>query len=452
MMESTKKISWKQLFVLSSLIFGMFFGSGNLIFPVHLGQLAGNHWFVAALGFAISGALFPFLAILAVVVTKSDGLYDLARPVGKKYAAVFLILVHLTIGPFFGTPRTAATAFEIGFKPFLAEKYWSLGMFLFTAAFFALAYFLTLHQNKLMTYVGKYLNTIFLVLLAVVFLISFFHPMGNLNHAATTDYAHHPLTNGVLQGYNTVDAVALLAFSVTVVHAVKAMGFQKNEAKITAQAGLFSVLLEVVIYFGLVLVGAMSLNHFQLSDNGGTALAQIVHYYLSDFGSVFLGVLVTLGVFTTAMGLVVSFAQDFHKLFPRVSYKNWLRLTTFVSFVVANAGLDRIIQWSLPVLMLLYPLSLALILLSLTAKYFDKNPFVYQMTIAFTLVPAVLDMLANAPQVVATQPIVNALLTFYHHYLPFASLGLGWVVPTFVGFCLSFLYVKMTPRLALDTK
>ena len=135
-MEETKTYSWKQLLMVSSLIFGMFFGSGNLIFPVHLGQMAGANWVSAGVGFAISGALFPLLAILAVVVTKSDGLYDLAKPVGKWYAALFLILVHLTIGPFFGTPRTAATAFEMAAKPFLPEKYNSLGMFLFSALFF----------------------------------------------------------------------------------------------------------------------------------------------------------------------------------------------------------------------------------------------------------------------------------------------------------------------------
>lgn len=134
-MEETKTYSWKQLLMVSSLIFGMFFGSGNLIFPVHLGQMAGSNWISAGVGFAISGALFPLLAILAVVVTKSDGLYDLAKPVGKWYAALFLILVHLTIGPFFGTPRTAATAFEMAAKPFLPEKYDSLGMFFILCSF-----------------------------------------------------------------------------------------------------------------------------------------------------------------------------------------------------------------------------------------------------------------------------------------------------------------------------
>ncbi|EGP5615662.1 TPA: branched-chain amino acid transport system II carrier protein [Enterococcus faecium] len=440
-MEETKTYSWKQLLMVSSLIFGMFFGSGNLIFPVHLGQMAGANWVSAGVGFAISGALFPLLAILAVVVTKSDGLYDLAKPVGKWYAALFLILVHLTIGPFFGTPRTAATSFEMAAKPFLPEKYNSLGMFLFSALFFLLAYFLTVYPTRLVKYVGKYLNSLFLALLAIIFVVSLFHPMGNLNQSAADTYQTNALTNGVLEGYNTVDAVALLALSVTFVHAVRDLGFKdKKVTELTAKAGSLSVALEVMIYFGLVLLGAMSLNKMSLSENGGTALSQITNFYLGNFGASFLGVMVTLGVFTTAMGLVVSFAQDFHKLFPKVSYMTWLRLTTFVSFVVANAGLDNIIQWSLPVLMLLYPLSLALILLSLTAKFFQKTPFVYQVTMLFAAVPAVLDMLANSPALVSQQRVVASMLEFYHHHVPFAALGLGWMVPTLLGYAGSLLF------------
>lgn len=447
-----KKPSKRELVVLSSMIFGMFFGSGNLIFPVHLGQLAGSHWFSASLGFAISGALFPLLAILAVIVTNSDGLYDLSRPVGKKFAAVFLVLVHLTIGPFFGTPRTAATAFEIGLKPFLPRSEWGSYMFVFSAVFFGLVYILTLHQNKLVAYIGKYLNTLFLVLLSVVFLIAFFKPIGTLNHQPTTAYLTHGLTNGILEGYNTVDAVALLALSVTFVRAVRAMGFKKNTASVTAKAGTFSVVLAVVIYFGLVLVGTMSLNRFDLSENGGVALSQIVRYYWSDFGEVFLGVLVILGVFTTAMGLLVSFSQDFHKLLPRISYKNWLRLTTVTSFIIANAGLDNIIQWSLPVLMLLYPVSLALILLSLTHRYFKKDPYVYQLTMAVAIVPSVLDMLTNAPKIVTIQPVINHLLYAYHTYVPFSTLGLGWVIPTFFAFAWGLVYINVRSETVLDSE
>lgn len=442
--EKTGKNKFLHLLVVSSLIFGMFFGSGNLIFPVHLGQLAGNNWLSAAFGFAISGSLFPLLAILAVVVTKSDGLYDLARPVGKFYAALFLVLVHLTIGPFFGTPRTAAMAFEMAAKTFLPTKFDTVGMFLFTALFFGLAYTLTVHQNNLLKYVGKYLNTIFLVLLAIVFVVAFLKPMGGLNHMPTQAYQTNSTVSGLLEGYNTIDAVALLALSVTFVHAAKALGYKDRElSSLTAKAGSLSIGLEVLVYFGLVLLGAFSLNKMNLSANGGDALSSIVNYYFGNFGAAFLGVLVTLGVFTTAMGLVASFSQDFHKLFPKVSYLAWLRTTTVLSFVVANAGLDNIIAWSLPVLMLLYPLSLALILVSLTVHSKPYAGVVYKMTISFTVLPAVFDLLNASPAAVTNLNFVKTILAAYHQYIPFASLGLGWIVPTFVGFFLGLLLGKL---------
>lgn len=442
--DVTPKKSWGQLFVVSSLIFGMFFGSGNLIFPVHLGQMAGHNWFLAALGFAISGSLFPLLAILAVVVTKSDGLFDLAKPVGRHYAALFLVLVHLTIGPFFGTPRTAATAYEMAVQPFLPTRFNTVGMLIFTGLFFGAAYVLATHQNNLVKVVGKYLNAGFLLMLAVIFVVAFLNPMGNLQHAATVTYQTHATVHGFLEGYNTVDAVALLALSVTFVHAVRGLGYHDRElTKLTAQAGALSIGLEILIYFGLVLLGAFSLSRLSLSANGGVALSQIVGHYFSNFGTLFLGVLVTLGVFTTALGLVTSFAQDFHKLFPRVSYLAWLRITTLVSFLVANAGLDTIIAWSLPVLMLLYPLSLALILVALTVANRPYAGIVYKLTIAFTVVPAVLDMLNSAPAVVTQLVPVHAALAVYHQVVPFASLGLGWLVPTFLGFALGIAWGRL---------
>ncbi|MGX6428000.1 branched-chain amino acid transport system II carrier protein [Levilactobacillus yonginensis] len=440
-LAATPKKNMGQLLVVSSLIFGMFFGSGNLIFPVHLGQMAGSNWFMAAFGFAISGSLFPLLAILAVVVTKSDGLLDLARPVGRHYAAMFLILVHLTIGPFFATPRTAATAYQMAVEPFIPKSFSTIGMLLFTGLFFAIAYLAAMHQGALLKIVGKYLNVGFLALLAIIFLIAFIKPMGNLSQAPTATYQANATIGGMLEGYNTLDAVALLALSVTLIHAIRGLGYRGRDlTKLTAKAGILSISLEVIIYFGLVLLGAMSMSELKLSANGGVALSQIVGHYLSSVGTLFLGALVTLGVLTTAIGLISSFAQDFHKLFSKISYRTWLRVTTILSFCVANAGLDTIISWSLPILMLMYPLSLALILLSLTVSKRPYAGIVYKVTIGFTVLPAILDMLANSPAVITSFGPIQSLLAFYHGVIPFASIGLGWLVPTFIGFGIGLLW------------
>ncbi len=110
-MES-KKLTFRHYLMIGSLIFGMLFGAGNLIFPVHLGQMAGSHWLSAALGFLASGVLLPVLGLLAISITQSRGIYELARPVGHSYALLFMILIYATIGPFFATPRTDCALYD----------------------------------------------------------------------------------------------------------------------------------------------------------------------------------------------------------------------------------------------------------------------------------------------------------------------------------------------------
>ena len=376
--------------------------------------------------------MVPFLAMLAVSVTHSRSVYDVAKPVGHWFGLAFLVAIHLTIGPFFGTPRTAATAFSMGVAPFLAPKDQGLGMLLFSGAFFGLAYYLTVKQSGLMKWVGKYLNPLFLALLLVVLLLALVMPMGSTHQAVSATYQAHAGFQGILDGYNTMDGIALLALAVSVVYAVKALGFRDAQvSQVLAKAGLLSIVAEAVLYAALVLLGVTSLGQFKAAANGGDAFAQIVAHYAGNFGTALTGVVVTLAVFTTAMGLFVSFAQDMHLVFPKVSYLWFLRVIAFGSFVTANAGLTNIVAWSVPVLMFLYPISLVLIMLSLTAKYFNYAPVVYRSVVGFVALPALLDALASSPFMSGrlAQQVVNT----YHQLIPFSALGFGWFVPAAVG-------------------
>jgi LIVCS family branched-chain amino acid:cation transporter len=118
----SQKLTWKQYLVVASLLFGLFFGAGNLIFPLHLGQLAGSNWGTATVGFLITGVLLPLLSVLAVAITRSEGVYDIGKPLGAGFAVVFMVLIHATIGPLFGTPRTATVSFTVGVAPFIPKN------------------------------------------------------------------------------------------------------------------------------------------------------------------------------------------------------------------------------------------------------------------------------------------------------------------------------------------
>ena len=78
-----KPLTVKQYLLVSSMLFGLFFGAGNLIFPIHLGQLAGAHWGLATLGFLVTAVVLPLLSVLAISVTHSEGVYDIGKPLGS---------------------------------------------------------------------------------------------------------------------------------------------------------------------------------------------------------------------------------------------------------------------------------------------------------------------------------------------------------------------------------
>lgn len=432
---TSRKLTWKDYLVVASLLFGLFFGAGNLIFPLHLGQLAGANWGTASVGFLITGVLLPLLSVLAVAITHADGVYDIGKPLGAGFAVVFMVLIHATIGPLFGTPRTATVSFTVGMAPFLPKNMQGTALLVFSALFFLAAFAFSYHQNNILSNVGKVLNPLFLSLLFLVFVVAFARPLGNPQTAAVTSaYKHGALVNGFLEGYNTMDALAGLAFGITVVTAVRGMGQKdaKSVSKVVAKSGLLAVLAIGFVYLLLILMGAMSLGRFKVSDNGGVAFNQIVNVYGGVFGQVLLAFLLTITCLTTAVGLVAAFAQDFHKHFPQVSYHAWLALSCLASFLAANFGLDTIIAWSTPMLMFLYPLSMVLILLSVFSPLFKTVGVVYFFVILFTVVPALGDMVVAFPSVVSQSSFGLAVASLRNH-LPLANMGLSWLVPALVG-------------------
>lgn len=423
------KDACKSYLVIGSLIFGMIFGAGNLVFPVHLGQLAGQHWLGATGGFILSGALLPLLALLAIGITRSRGLYELALPVGPWFSLIFLVLVYSMICLLCATPRTATVPYAIGIAPYLSPKIQPWGLLAYTGVFFILVYFLAVREGKITEIIGKILNPLFLLMLFVIFFLAFIRPMGRTTSRPTALYVHHAFLGGFLQGYNTMDALAMLIFGVAIITAVQQMGYQDRQAVslATTKGGIVAILGVGIIYLGLIYLGTTSRAQFAIASNGGTTLNQIAHYYLGNFGNALLLTLATITCMTTAMGLVSAFAQDFHDRFPKISYKAFLRFNCLVSFVIANLGLDQIIRWSNPVLMFLYPLAIVLIVVAIISPLFHNAALVYRITLAFTIIPALFDMVNALPPVLRQLSGIRVLIAFADRFLPFFPVGFAWL-------------------------
>ncbi|WP_297077009.1 branched-chain amino acid transport system II carrier protein [uncultured Enterococcus sp.] len=438
-----KQLSMKEYLFLGSLLFGMFFGAGNLIFPVHMGQEAGANVFLANLGFLVTGIGLPFLGIIAIGLSKTNGLFEVAHRVSRWYAYIFTILLYLVIGPFFALPRLATTSFEIGISPFLSDSMQTPILALFSIAFFLLAWFFSRKPSNLLEYIGKFLNPVFLILLAILLIVAFIHPLGSVASAPVAQaYQEAPFLTGFTQGYNTLDALAALAFGIIVVNTIKQRGINQPQqiAIDTIKAGSISIVLMGIIYTLLTYLGTMSVGKFAVSENGGIALAQLSNYYLGTFGSIILALIVVVACLKTAVGLISAFSETFVELFPSRSYLFFATIVSILPCLFANVGLTNIITYSTPVLLFIYPLAITLILLTIINYFIPLSSKVYQMTTYFTLIAAFFDGLNVTPDFIKNSTLGSSLITFAKQYLPFFTYGMGWITPAIVGLVIGLIW------------
>ena len=439
-----KRLNIKQKMLVAATLFGMFFGAGNLIFPVHLGQLAGRNAVAAMIGFITTAVGIPILGVAAIGNTHSDGLQALANKVGNVYGLLFTCLLYLTIGPFFAIPRCATTSFITGIHPLLGSgSSEALGLLIFSSAFFALVLFFSLRPAKITVWIGKIINPLFLVFFAILVITALCNPGASVSSVEpVSSYQSGALFSAFIEGYGTMDAIAGLAFGIVVIDIIRSMGVTDDSAVAmdVLHSGILTGLLMAGIYVATILIGAQSRGLFEISQNGGIALAQISDHYLGTAGSIVLAVTVTCACLKTSIGLVTSCADTFARMFPKgFTYKTWAIIFTVFSFCISNFGLSKIIEYSLPVLMFLYPLAITLILLALSGKLFAHDRAVYISVTAFTCFSALFDFLKTLPEGVQSGLHLGGMISFADRVLPWFNLNLGWVVPAAVGFALGLL-------------
>lgn len=445
-----KNLTVKETVLISSMLFGMFFGAGNLIFPASLGINAGSNLIEAFIGLFITAVGLPLLAVAALGLSKCNGVYDLSSKVGKKYGKFFSTLLYLTIGPLFAIPRCASTSFAVGAVNLMNGGNEKFVLAIFSFVFFVVVLLFALKPGKIMIWIGKLLNPVFLVALAILVVAALINPVNSFTAVAPADnYGTNvsALFNGFLEGYNTLDALAGLAFGLVVVNVVKKQGIEDPEriAANTVKAGIFSCLFMGIIYFAITLVSAQSFEVCKDCADGGSILGTIANHYFGNIGAWLMTAIVTLACLKTALGLVTSCSEAFVDMFPQgPSYNIWAVIFCIVSFGIANFGLSTIVAYCVPVLMFIYPLAITIIILALTCKLWGDKKSVYVWTTIFTLIAALFDFsntLSGTLQgsgVTATA-FLDSFTTFGAKILPFFNIGLGWVCPAIVGFIIGLL-------------
>ena len=415
------KLGKRKMLLVSFMLFSLFFGAGNLIFPPFLGQNAGETTPLAIASFLITAVVLPVLGV--IVVAAFDGLDCLARKVDARFAVVFTVLIYLSIGPGLGIPRAASVPFEMAVAPYLPENAplkWCMAGY--SLVFFVIAAWLALTPKKLVERIGKFLTPSLLVLLVFLFVNFLFRGDAGVAAAQET-YAANPMVKGFLEGYQTMDTIAALNFGLVIAVTIRNLGVEnkKSVMRYTVTAGLASGTILSLVYLMLAYMGMKSSAVYPIQENGAWTLRCIVSQLFGGPGAVLLAAIFTLACLTTCVGLITSISQFFSGLTKKLSYRQWVFVIAGFSFLICNQGLNTILSLSVPVLNAIYPMSIVLIILGLCDSKIQKNCFIYPVTIAAVGVESVLYVLEQAKLPLG---IIGELF----HKLPLYTMGLGWVV------------------------
>lgn len=429
----------KDTLLVGLMLFALFFGAGNLIYPPFLGMEAGENFWIAISGFVITGIGLPIIAIAAIALVKG-GAEGIANRVHPLFSVVFIGLVYLAIGPFFAIPRGANVAYEMGVRPFVEG---GPILFIFTLIFFTFAYFVSLNPSKLVERVGQWLTPALLLTIIALAVTSFFK-LDTTSLPANEKYESTPFFTGFLEGYLTMDTIAALAFGIIVINAFKEKGVtdQRQLMRHSISAGVIAGIGLAFVYISIGWMGVKMAPRGTFL-NGSEILSSGAELLFGPSGKLLLGSIVLLACFSTVVGLTIACSQYFTKYTMKISYKTMVTAIILFSFAVSNLGLNQIISLSVPVLVMVYPVTIVLISLVFLHRFFQGSQMVYRGAILLTVIVSLYDGLTMFGLE------VNSLSVMYDA-LPFAALGLAWLVPAIVGGIGGFIIEKSNNRTNQD--
>ena len=427
------KKSNKDIIIVGFALFAMFFGAGNLLFPPFLGLITGESWVTGFTGFILADVGLSLLAILAIAKCNGEVSRIFSRA-GHKLSIALGCAIMICIGPLLAIPRTAATTFEMGIQPIFS----GFNSIIFSIVFFAVTLLLTIKPSKVVDIIGSYLTPALLIALLVLIGIGIFNPLGSIEPSTIDDV----FSEGVFQGYQTLDALGAVSLGAVIITSIANKGYknQKEQISMTFKAGIVAGVGLLVVYGGLTYLGATVSGIFDSNVSQATLIVSITEMLLGFPGKVILGIIVMLACLTTAIGLTSATGQYFSKLTNnKVKYETIVTLVCVFSLVVSNLGVDKIIQFSAPILTFVYPPTIVLVVFTLFGE-FIKNDNVFKFGTYSALFISILNILSDFG---VNVPLIKDL--------PLYSLGFNWVVPVIIASVIGFFVKSNKSKLKSET-
>ncbi|BFQ92980.1 branched-chain amino acid transport system II carrier protein [Gallibacterium anatis] len=431
-------LSKKDILILGMMIFSLFLGAGNIIFPPMEGYHAGSSWLWAALGFILTGVFMPFITLIVVTVRgRGEALStDLPPWVG----VVFWSILYLIIGSTFAMPRVTNVAYEMAWLP-LNIYNGEYSHILFALVFNIIGMSFMLGRSTMISTIGKFMAPILLVLLIIVGIGVVSDPLSEII-APSSNYAEgSALVTGMIGGYQTMDVLSAMAFGGIVARAfaVNNVTNGRTIVRYTLAAGVTSVVLLSGLYLCLFYLGATGDMVASTSTNGGQIFSRYINELFGATGLWIMSGIVMLANLTTLVGVTSACADYFSRFHPRLNYPFFVVLFTIATIIISETGLDTLLRVTIPALLLIYPVAIMLVVLQIVRKKLPVVSWSYNATIALTTLFSLCDSLKNMgllPQG------VEKLLS----YLPFYQEGLTWLIPVLLMLLLTIIVGKFSVK------
>ncbi|AEW44449.1 branched-chain amino acid:cation transporter, LIVCS family [Serratia symbiotica str. 'Cinara cedri'] len=426
------RLTSKDILALGFMIFALFVGAGNIIFPPIVGLQSGDHIWVAALGFLITAVGLPIITLIALARV-GGSINTLSTPIGRSAGPLLATLCYLAVGPFFAAPRTASVSFEVGIAPLINDN--DMSLFLYSLIYFTLVIGISLYPSRLIDTIGYILAPLKIIALGVLGITALLWPAG-IPLEATNSYQKMAFSSGFVNGYLTMDTLGALVFSIVIVNAARSRGVKEAHllTRYTILGALIAGVGLILVYLSLFKLGANSGILAPKATNGAVILHAYVQHTFGNLGSFFLAGLIFIACIVTAVGLTCACADFFTQYLP-LSYNTLVFILGLFSMVISNLGLNHLLQISIPVLTAIYPPCIVLVLLSFTSNWWNNTQHIIVIVMLISLLFGIIDAIKASG--------IQHLMPHWIYYLPLADQGLAWLLPSLIMLVLVAIYDQM---------
>ena len=426
-------LSFGALAVISAALFSGHFGVGDVIFPPILGKGAGASWVTAALGYGIINSLGVAVAYLAVARQQKTLLEMTSRTLGRTFGVIFTTICMLIIGPVFILPRVSSATHEMAIGLFLPDSpLWGTLL-----VFFVLNFYVAYNRAQVINRLGNLLSPALIIFMALLIVKGIFSPIA----AVPETGSESPLAEGILNGYNTMNALGAALFGGWV---LKEFSIRGIPDKISQARNLFIIgpvvaLGLLITSSGLTYLGAMASTAYPDAPIG-VYTVMIAEGLLGNVGKAIFAALVALANLTTSVGLTSTAGDVFGEMSGgRLSYRAIVAASSFVGFAIGLVGLSKVVGYTVPWLMLVYPAVIVLLIGNLFD--FGRSKTAVQTGIVIAILLSIGDFLTS-------MGFEGNVLSAMTAHLPLGTQGLGWLIPALAGAVVAFIFTGISKKTA----